>query len=388
MSRLNTLRRTSLLLVTAAVAGLASSVVKAEGLSINLCVDGTYETTRNGDQTVFIDPGVLPSGNLMIDVYATVTGTQANGTTALNGLQYAYFGVQANSIGSENLLGETAVTSAPTLAAAFAGLGSQAGTAGTPGTPVGSSGVFVVGNATSGNYTAFGKARAVVTESGTTVNGFVNTTSNISGTAVPVPSSSTTTSFLIEQIPISIASLANQGEGITLTPVIPSGFTNSIPAALWSESSAAGAKLYTPSGQNGGGVYNAGSYTPGNTVTLETVGQAVTNGDLLPGDTDFSGTVDYTDFGTLSRFYGQTDASWQDGNFEYNPADTADTGTIGYTDFGDLSRYYGQSNTLPGAALPSNLVAAPAGVSAVPEPGMISLLVTAGFGLAMRRRRR
>jgi hypothetical protein len=65
------------------------------------------------------------------------------------------------------------------------------------------------------------------------------------------------------------------------------------------------------------------------------------SGDLLlrftlRGDTNLDGTINFTDLVTLSRNYGKTNMSWDQGEFTYG-------GTVNFTDLVRLSSNYGQS---------------------------------------------
>jgi hypothetical protein len=63
-----------------------------------------------------------------------------------------------------------------------------------------------------------------------------------------------------------------------------------------------------------------------------------------PGDTDFNGTVDFTDAFTLVSNYGFGGMDWRDGYFQ------GTTGTVGFTDAFELTANYGFSYaTTPGA---------------------------------------
>lgn len=63
-----------------------------------------------------------------------------------------------------------------------------------------------------------------------------------------------------------------------------------------------------------------------------------------PGDTDFNGTVDFTDAFTMVSNYGFSGMDWRDGYFQ------GTTGTVGFTDAFELTANYGFSYaTTPGA---------------------------------------
>jgi hypothetical protein len=90
------------------------------------------------------------------------------------------------------------------------------------------------------------------------------------------------------------------------------------------------------------------------------------------GDADLSGTVDFSDLGTVIANYGMTSgATWSQGDFNYD-------GTVDFSDLGIVIANYGMS-------LPSGLGSAPVlsggGGAAVPEPGTWAMLLTAGAGI-------
>jgi len=472
MSRLNTLRRTSLLLVTAAVAGLASSTAKAN-LTISLGIDGSYETTRNGHEYVFIDPASLPditntnNGELLLNVYATITGSQAVGGSSpayANGLKYAYYGVTATSdnagpnvtnayttgdaIPLMNQLTLVKNTQAGPLAAqsntapftSYASQGGVAASAGyTAGNTVASGAVLLGGTGTlygnnyanAANYVkasysnasggaSSGSAYAAFGLTGATSVLTNPINSNTNNSISYETNTGNTTQFLIGQIPINIAALGYTNTGtdkpnasdfsVTLNPTVPTG-NNTLPAAIWSEGTpvskegvqglpslatdtlAGQTTLHTPSatavtGGNGvGGVeYQAGSYSASGSVTIETVDMAVENGDLLPGDTGFNGSVGFNELNDVLFNYGSVDQTWADGNFEYNPA-VAGSDTIGFDDLNDVLFNYGSAGAIAaGVGAPSSLVASPSSAVAVPEPSMLSLAVV-GAGLILGKRR-
>ncbi len=58
----------------------------------------------------------------------------------------------------------------------------------------------------------------------------------------------------------------------------------------------------------------------------------------IPGDADFSGTVDFADFLVLSANFGQSEAVWPTGDFDWDR-------TAGFTDFLVLSANYGADSS-------------------------------------------
>jgi MYXO-CTERM domain-containing protein len=83
---------------------------------------------------------------------------------------------------------------------------------------------------------------------------------------------------------------------------------------------------------------------------------------LMQGDADLDGDVDFADFGILASSYNQY-GGWTDGNFN-------NVGTVDLDDFGALATNYGNS---VGAAYE------------LPEPAAISLLALGGAVLRRRR---
>ena len=92
---------------------------------------------------------------------------------------------------------------------------------------------------------------------------------------------------------------------------------------------------------------------------------------LLPGDTNFDQTVNFTDLLTLAQSYGQKGAHWFNGDFNND-------GTVGFADLLLLAQNYGRN---VGTA-----VSAGSSLAQVPEPAVLPALVLV---LApMRRKRR
>lgn len=94
-------------------------------------------------------------------------------------------------------------------------------------------------------------------------------------------------------------------------------------------------------------------------------GNLISDGNKLPGDTDFGGSVAFADFLTLSSNFGQNIALWSAGDFD-------GSGDVGFSDFLALSSNFGASS---GGALAS-----------VPEPSGLALLLV-GLAILPRRRR-
>jgi len=87
---------------------------------------------------------------------------------------------------------------------------------------------------------------------------------------------------------------------------------------------------------------------------------------VVPGDTNFDGTVDFTDLLTLAQHYNSTTAEWATGDF------TGDR-HVAFNDLLLLAQHYGQ-NEIPAA-------------SPVPEPTTLLLLGLGSIATLKRRRR-
>jgi hypothetical protein len=110
---------------------------------------------------------------------------------------------------------------------------------------------------------------------------------------------------------------------------------------------------------------------------------------LLDGDTDFNGTVDFTDLGNLLNSYNSSGNKWSTGDTDFN-------GLVDFTDLGNLLNVYNQSAIL-GFTIDANEFGLDAqavsllsdeGFTVVPEPstfGVIGCVV--GAGMLSRRRR-
>jgi hypothetical protein len=94
------------------------------------------------------------------------------------------------------------------------------------------------------------------------------------------------------------------------------------------------------------------------------------------GDATLDGTVNLSDFNKLASNFGLTGKNWTDGDFNYD-------GTVNLGDFNLLAGNFGLS-AAGSQVTPqdwANLAAA------VPEPGALGLIATAGLGMLRRRRR-
>jgi hypothetical protein len=97
----------------------------------------------------------------------------------------------------------------------------------------------------------------------------------------------------------------------------------------------------------------------------------------LPGDADFSGQVGPGDFNLLASNFGKlTGATWGQGDFNFD-------GQVGPADFNLLASNFGLNDG--GITQQGGLAAA---LTAVPEPGAVSVVAIGGASAAMRRRRR
>jgi autotransporter-associated beta strand protein len=115
-------------------------------------------------------------------------------------------------------------------------------------------------------------------------------------------------------------------------------------------------------------------------------GQTVTGTDTLVmytygGDANLDGKINVDDYGRIDSNIGLGTAGWYNGDFNYD-------GKVNVDDYGIIDSNIG----IQGAQFPSGagVVAAPLGVSAVPEPASLGMLVMGAVvtGAACRRRRR
>lgn len=102
----------------------------------------------------------------------------------------------------------------------------------------------------------------------------------------------------------------------------------------------------------------------------------------IPGDTDYTGLVNFSDLLTLARHYNTTDAQWTDGDFNRD-------GLVNFSDLLALARHYNQSApaSIPGASAQLDADLATAFAATVPEPTSLALVAAAAISLATRRRR-
>lgn len=101
-------------------------------------------------------------------------------------------------------------------------------------------------------------------------------------------------------------------------------------------------------------------------MTPETIDPTLAALNVLKGDLNGDGSVDFTDFITMSLKFGQPAANYTEGDTDLN-------GMVDFTDFITLSLVFGQSSPDPVAA-------------SVPEPSGLMLLGIAMLGLRRRRR--
>ena len=124
------------------------------------------------------------------------------------------------------------------------------------------------------------------------------------------------------------------------------------------------------------GIGYADSADPGNPAGLPT--DTIEIGYTLLGDANLDGTVNAEDFTLFSEHLGQSGMMWDNGDFNYD-------GTVNAEDFTLFSANLGQSATLAAGALE-----AANGISLVnvPEPVSEGMMMAAGLGILLRRRRR
>jgi hypothetical protein len=108
---------------------------------------------------------------------------------------------------------------------------------------------------------------------------------------------------------------------------------------------------------------------------VEIDASSVLIGYALPGDTDLSGAVDFSDLLSLAQNYGASDRVWSAGDFDY-------TGVIDFNDLLLLAQNYGTSGFVAGNFESDWALAR----SIVPEPTALGLVASAGLGLLKRRR--
>jgi autotransporter-associated beta strand protein len=119
-------------------------------------------------------------------------------------------------------------------------------------------------------------------------------------------------------------------------------------------------------------------------------GQAVDNTAVLlavtyGGDANLDGKVDVVDLGILATNWQGTGKNWSTGDFNYSP-----DGKVDVVDLGILATNWQKGVGSPlGLSFADALASFPefSGVTVVPEPGTLGLLVLAALGLMARRRR-
>jgi hypothetical protein len=100
----------------------------------------------------------------------------------------------------------------------------------------------------------------------------------------------------------------------------------------------------------------------------------------LLGDANLDGIVNSEDFTPFSANVGKN-GSWDQGDFNYD-------GTVNSEDFTPFSANLGKSATLAAAAGALDPANSSIGLSNVPEPASMGLMVVTGLGILARRRRR
>jgi len=115
----------------------------------------------------------------------------------------------------------------------------------------------------------------------------------------------------------------------------------------------------------------------------------------LVGDANLDGVVNFADFASVLKNFGQPGTDWAQGNFTYNPNSPSIQGT-NFTDFADVLKNFlqpfpggGGGESLGGATISSEESAQiQTAVVQLPEPGAIGLGLCVAMGALARRRRR
>ena len=383
----------------AASVGIGGASVPAAraAMTISLRLPGGATTMLiGGDQT---------NTDIPIQVWATVTGTQAinpvpvAGNSATNpqvqtgtgdyfdGLQYLYYNVLNSNAAGNYIAGgiDTATGVGPTLNSVlgFNANGSQVGAV--PNTVGGIS----VGSATAITGVAKPRSSAAVFDNLATYNQSAAVYQERGNDGANITTSGTTSNFLVETINFKPTAF-NSSTKTTFTISIPSAaFTASsatdLSQANWfqditNEDLGTGRPL---SNVSGGGTQNS---TP-------TVGTQVVIQDTLAGDANLDGTVGIADLAILAGNFGKASgATFAQGDFNGD-------GAVNIADLAILAGNFGQSIASPITPSESSSLfstdlaeveadepsfAAALGATAVPEPAAVALVLLLG-GTSLRR---
>jgi hypothetical protein len=102
----------------------------------------------------------------------------------------------------------------------------------------------------------------------------------------------------------------------------------------------------------------------------------------LLGDANLDGSVNGSDFAILATNFNKAVSGWDQGDFNYD-------GAANGADFASLASNFNQGSSQAADAAALDSFAASNGLLAnVPEPTSVGLLLSAGAGLLIRRRKR
>ena len=98
--------------------------------------------------------------------------------------------------------------------------------------------------------------------------------------------------------------------------------------------------------------------------SIDVLANALSQLDILAGDADQNGTVEFNDFLALAGNFGQTDVGYAGGDLNCN-------GEVEFSDFLTLAGNFGQQS-----------------VASVPEPSAIIMLLCGLLGISLNKKRR